>query len=340
MTQTIRLVALIVHCLLGFISFGVLLYFLVERTNKFLDVFHQKLAIGLFSITVTNIVVILGLALPDDVLGQLSGRMGVITFTLAGPPAIWAMVFFILARVFGNPVLSAHLAENVHAFKNLELHHKRLGWDYYRHWRAKLNSYRRVIEKSELHFIDDLLPKVFYHGSFDLLKPQGVTHTTLFFFSRKGAVKFQRIQAEARIENGKRSEIYLPQTPSTPEGQTSCLHFIRNENRLAQTGRHTHGDWKIAPFNKIDMLLVAVYENDELEDGDYVYVDVSKYVDLELTDSRSDCNSAMRLKRVRSFSRARPLPWRPGQRPMRKLPTRLRITELPTSRCFSSGRRN
>lgn len=282
--NTIRLVALIVHCFLGSISFGVLLYFFVARTNKFLDAFHQKLAIGLFSVTVTTIVVILGLALPESVFGEVSGRIGFITFTLAGPPAIWVTVFMITARVFGDPALNANLDRSV---QNIENHHKRLGWDYYRHWRAELNSYQRVIEESELHFIDDLLPKVFYHGRFDLLKPQRVTNTTLFFFSKKGAVKFQRIQGEARIENGKRSEIYLPQTASTPQGRTTCLHFIRNENRLAQTGRHTHGDWKIAPFKNIDVLLVAVYENDDLEDGDYVYVDVSKYVDLELMDSAS-----------------------------------------------------
>jgi hypothetical protein len=279
-------VAFIVYCALGSASFGVLLYYFFARTNKFLDAFHQKLAMGLFSVTVTTIVVILGLALPVDVLGQLSGRIGFITFTLAGPPAIWVVVFLITAKVFNSPVLGADLELNFVALgRNLEPHYRRLGWNHYRHWRAELNSYQRVIERSELHFIDDLLPKVFYHGRFDLLKPQRVTNTTLFFFSQKGAVKFQRIQGEARIENGKRSEIYLPQTSSTPEGRTTCLHFIRNEDRLAQTGKHTHGEWKIAPFKNIDMLLVAVYENDELEDGDYVYIDVSKYIDLESMDS-------------------------------------------------------
>jgi hypothetical protein len=288
MNDTIRGVALIVDFLLGSIS-GVLLYFLVAKSNNSLDAFHQKLAMGVFSVTVTTIVVILGLALPTDVFGGgLSGRTGFVTFTLAGPPAIWVIVFLTTARVFGNPRESAGLTPSTLDLRlGIERHHKILGWDYYRNWRAELNSYQRVIEKSELHFIDDLLPKVFYHGRFDLLKPQGVTNTTLFFFSSRGAVKFQRIQATARIENGKRSEIYLGQTSSTPEGRTTCLHFIRNEDRLAQTGRHIHGEWKVAPFKNIDILLVAVYENDQLDDGDYVYVDVSKYVDLELMDNAS-----------------------------------------------------
>lgn len=288
MNDTIRVVALIVDFLLGSISFGVLLYFFVAKSDNSLNAFHQKLAIGIFSVTVTTIVVILGLALPAKVFGELSGSTGFVTFTLAGPPAIWVMIFVVTAKVFGDPTESAGLARNALDLRLvIERHHKILGWDYYRHWRAELNSYRRVIEKSELHFIDDLLPKVFYHGRFGLLKPQGVTNTTLFFFSSRGAVKFQRIQATARIENGKRSEIYLGQTSSTPEGRTTCLHFIRNEDRLAQTGRHIHGEWKVAPFKNIDILLVAVYENDQLDDGDYVYVDVSKYVDLELMDNAS-----------------------------------------------------
>jgi len=281
MNEKIRLVALIVDFLLGSISFGALLYLLVTRTREPLDAFHEKLAIGIFSVTVTTIVVILGLAFPIEVIGNLTGRIGFVTFTLAGPPAIWVIIFVTTTRIFSP----AHA--NVDLSPIIKPHYQSLGWNYYRDWVADLNSYRRVIEKSELHFIDDLLPKVFYHGRFELLKPQRVTNTTLFFFSSQGAVKFQRIRAEARSQNGNRSEIYLPQTSSTPEGRTTSLHFIRNGDRLAQTGRHTHGEWKVAPFKDIDILLVAVYENDELDDGDYVYVDVSKYVDPAFSDSAS-----------------------------------------------------
>jgi len=285
MTDKLRALALVVDCLLGFCSVG-LLYYLFRIRPHLLTAFHERLAIGIFSLTVTTIVVILGLSLPSNVFGELRGQIGFITFTLAGPPAIWVIVFVTTAKVLADPALTASLNPNFRG-PNLRGHYKTLGWESYRDWRANLNSYRRVMEKSELHFIDDLLPKVFYHGRFDLLKPESVTNTTLFFFTRKGAVKFQRIQAEARTRNGNRSEIYLPQTSSTPQGQTTCLHFIRNENRLAQTGRHTHGEWKVAPFKNVDILLVAIYENDELEDGDYVYVDVSKYIDLELMDDAS-----------------------------------------------------
>lgn len=287
MNDTIRLLAVIANLVLGAVSFGVLTYFLSRRSDS-LTLFHEKLATGLFSVMVTTIVVVIGLQLPQEVIGQVSGKVGVITFTLAGPPAIWAMVFVITAKVFGLPIGSAGVDRRVNfLWPDIRAHYKSLGWDYYRDWRAELNSYQRVIEKSESHFINDLLPKVFYHGPHDLLKPKRITNSTVFFFSCKGAVKFQRIQGEACSENGRRSEIYLPQTSSTPEGRTTCLHFIHNGNRLAQIGRHTHGEWKVVPFKKIDILLVAVYENDELEDGDYVYVDVSKYVDQGSMDCAS-----------------------------------------------------
>ena len=89
MNETIQVVALIVNFLLGSFSLGVLLYFFIARTDRFLSAFHQKLAIGIFSVTVTTIVVMIGLVLPFKDLSQLHGKIGVVTFTLAGPPAIW-----------------------------------------------------------------------------------------------------------------------------------------------------------------------------------------------------------------------------------------------------------
>lgn len=288
MNNAIRLAAVISNFLLGAISFGALTYFFIKRRSDSISLFHEKLAVGLFSVMVTTVVVVISLSLPENYLNQISGKVGVITFTLAGPPAVWVMVFVITAKVFDLPIRAARIDHRANLpGPDIRSHYKSLGWNYYRDWRAEPNSYQRVIEKSESHFINDLLPKVFYHGPHDLLKPKNITNSTVFFFSRKGAVKFQRVQGEACSENGKPSKIYLPQTSSTPNGRTACLHFIRNGNRLAQTGCHTHGEWKVVPFRKIDILLVAVYENDELEDGDYVYVDVSKYVEQGSLDSAS-----------------------------------------------------
>lgn len=280
-----NLIVLIFGCLIWGVSLGMLFFFVAKREAS-TSHFHQKLAILIFSVTMTVMVVLLG-ALPETQkrVNEVVGSVGALTVNIAGPAAVWAAVFLITSHVFASKTCA--VSDEPYALvpnKALEQRDRMLGFDYYRTWYANLNAFRRVIEKSELHFIDDLLPKVFYHGPYGLLKPCRVINSTLFVFSKGRAVKLQRIQGSVRTEGEKRSRVYLPHTPSTPGGQISCLHFIRGENGITQTACHTHGDWKEAPLNNIDILLVAVYENDELENGDYVYVDVSKYVDLERMD--------------------------------------------------------
>lgn len=281
-----NLIVLIFGCLVASVSLGILLFFFVARADAATGRFHQNLTILIFSVTVTVMVVLLG-ALPETQkrVNEVAGNIGALTFNIAGPAAVWAAVFLITAHVFGAKSNAPADERNTLVLNEaLERHYRMLGFDYYRAWYANLDAFRRVIEKSELHFIDDLLPKVFYHGPYGLLKPRKVINSTLFIFSKGRAVKFQRIQGYVRTEGDKRSRVYLPHTPSTPAGQISCLHFTRGENGINQTACHTHGDWKEAPLNKIDIMLVAVYENDELENGDYVYVDVSKYIDPERRD--------------------------------------------------------
>lgn len=282
-----NLIVLLFGVLVASVSLGFLLFFLVAKADAPTSRFHQNLTFLIFSVTVTVMVVLLG-ALPETQkrVNEVAGSVGALTFNIAGPAAVWAAVFLITTHVFGaKSNAPADERNTLVPNEALEPHYRMLGFDYYRTWYANLNAFRRVIEKSELHFIDDLLPKVFYHGPYGVLKPRDVVNSTLFIFSKGRAVKFQRIQGSVRTDGDKRSRVYLPHTPSTPGGQISCLHFIRGENGINQTACHTHGDWKEAPLNKIDIMLVAVYENDELENGDYVYVDVSKYIDLERMDN-------------------------------------------------------
>jgi hypothetical protein len=263
-----------------------IIYSVVKRSNDSPSAFHQNIALVAFSIFVTAIVVLLGLVtLGTNPPASLQGRIGLITFNLAGPPAVWIVVFTVTARRFD---LKSSANSNPGALIpgiDFERHYKLLGFDYYRNWKPALNQFRQVIDDSELSFIEDLLPKVFYHGPFDALKPEDVINTTLFVFSKGKAVKFQRIQGRVRTEGQRRSQVYLSQTSSTPNGQIACLHFIRSEERIRQTACHANGEWKVAPFDNIDIMLLAVYENDEVENGDYIYVDVSKYIDLARMDA-------------------------------------------------------
>jgi hypothetical protein len=216
----------------------------------------------------------------------VTGTTGLITFNIAGPAAIWITVFLITAKQF--PVLNtAPEQRNSGLNLALERHYRVLGFIYYRDWFAGLSAVRSILERSEMYFIDDLLPKVFYHGPFGLIKPQNVLTSTLFVYSKRKAVKFQRIRGRVRTEGGIRSRVYLTQTASTQGGQVSCLHLIRSGDTLLQTARHVQGEWKPAPVNTIDFLIVAVYESDDVDVGDYIYVDISKYIDIEQMEEAS-----------------------------------------------------
>lgn len=283
-------IALIFVVLVAMFSMRILYFFFIARADDVVDSFHQNLTIGMFTLVVTALVVLLGLMdSTQQAVSSVTGRYGIVTFNIAGPAAIWITVFMITSRVLGSKSTVSPSPEAKGSGLNvtLERHYRTLGFSYYRNWFADLNAFRRVIEKSELHFIDDLLPKVFYHGPFGLIKPRKVINTTLFVYSGKKAVKFQRIRGEVRTDGEKRSQIYLAQTSSTQDGAVSCLHLVRSGDSLLQTARHAHGEWKTAPLTKIDILIVAIYEGDEIEAGDYVYVDVSKYVDLERMDDAS-----------------------------------------------------
>lgn len=271
----------------------VLLFYFVARADNSPSPFHQNLAVGIFSIAVTTMVVLLG-ALPptQDAVSKVAGKIGigsegVMTINVAGPAAIFIVILKITANVFRTKLAAtAERAATAPVLSDIfESYYRRLGFYNYRTWFPQLRSFQRVIESlSEPHFIDDLLPKVFYHGPHGILKPQGVTNTTLFVFSGRTAVKFQRIRGSVQTCGDRCSQVYLPHTPSTSGGEISSMHFIRGGAGIKESAYHRHGEWIVPPTDDFDILLLAIYENDAVESGDYVYVDVSKYVDLESMD--------------------------------------------------------
>lgn len=302
--QVTQFVALSIG-LFGFVCFFGLIIFWVARANDYTRDFRQKLTVMIASVPITVMVVGIG-ALPtaQTAVAQVAGKIGVNlgTVNLGGTIAIWFIVFTITARYFRSDS-KAHPSEPI-LMPNSDVEHdyRTRGFEYYRDWKLSLGTFNRVIEKSELHFIEDLLPKVFYHGSFDLVKPEKVTIKTLFCFSQGRAVKFQRIQGVKRTDTKKIPEVYLPQTSSAQGNQPFGLHFIRDENEIYETARHSHGDWKPAPLPNIDILLISVYEGDDVESGDYVYVDVTKYIDLERMDYATVEVAIVSDKQIREFN--------------------------------------
>jgi len=263
-------------------------YLLLRRKSIALTPVQWRVVYALISIAVTAVFVALG-ALSPDLFSAVAAKIkvGEGTLTIGGPIAVLISVYKGVSSVRANRLKEEKVTECIDVKSVLEHQFRLSAFKYYGDWKAELGDFRKVIQtqESELHFIEDLLPKVFYHGSRELLKPKNVTTTTLFLFLKDKAIKFQRIQGNVRIERDKRAEIYLAQTPSTPTGRAPGFHFFRCENGANQVARHVHGEWKDAPSNKIDLLITSLYEGDEVVSGDYVYVDVSKYVNFECGES-------------------------------------------------------
>jgi hypothetical protein len=163
--------------------------------------------------------------------------------------------------------------------EGFEEHDWRRGFIPYRVWIRQLGVFGRVIEQDERAFRNDLLNNAFNNAPFETVMPEAVTLTTLFFFSGKRAVKFQRIRGIKRFLGEK---LYLPQTCSTKSGKVRGLHLVCKEGQIVEIAFHEHGIWIEPPADNsgsFDIMLLALYEDDNPESGDYVYVDIPKYVD-------------------------------------------------------------
>jgi len=258
----------------------------IRKRRSPLSGVQEKVADALMSIGITALVVSLAAVRPGFVTGiaaTVTVDKGIIT--LGGPIAVLYSAYKSISGVRATHSLKVTDYTNV---KSVIEHQFRLAaFKYYRDWQPELGDFGKVIEdqEKELHFIEDLLPKVFYHGRHELLKPKDVTLTTFFFFSKQKAIKFQRIEGTVRVAPGKRSQIYLAQTPSTPAGRTPGFHFFRSGSGEILAGKHVHGEWKDVQGKKFNLLIVSKYDEDDDPNGDYIFVDVSKYVDFHTGDN-------------------------------------------------------
>jgi hypothetical protein len=181
------------------------------------------------------------------------------------------------------------------AIAGLEEHERRHGFVYYRNWLGQLGEFGHAIERKGDAFIKELLFNVFCHGPFEIVMPENVTHSTVFLFSNAGAVKFQRIKGVKRSFGDRVSNVYLPQTCSTALGETKGIHFARYGKHIVDASLHEHGKWidpKSDDAGNFDIMLLAVYKDDDPGIGDYVYVDIPKYIDLKQR-ARADVEIAM-----------------------------------------------
>jgi hypothetical protein len=296
--DTSPIVAIVFVVFLSLVSLGVIVHFLLNIADRKPDPSQLRLITGLFSVVVTCLVVLLGL-MPgvQKAVGSASSSTALIAFNVTGPPAIWLVIFSVTTRVFA--VADTTQSDAMPLSAVLQTHYQSLGFRYYRDWFKDLEAFRTVIKPIELHFIDDLLPKVFYHGPYEVTKPADVRISTLFVYAGAHAVKFQRVCAKSR--NGMPPSIYLPNTVSTGDGTVSACHFFLRNGELTKGGLHSHGVWAESPYKEVDALLIALYENDVVANGDYIYVDVPKYLDPSQHDYGRVDLALVADRRIKSF---------------------------------------
>lgn len=233
---------------------------------------NRVLTLAFISLVATALGVLLG-AMPgvQRAVADLSGPWGALVINLSGPPAIWAILFFVLCKFSpGEDVADATWSGLIAQREAAS------GFDDYKTWVAHLDACRPLVKKDEMHFIADILPNVFYSGNDETRRPSKAQVDTVFVFRKDVAVKFQVI--ECSVEKPVNEiDVFCPGTASTVHGDIRSCFFEDSDLGLVP---HMLGGptWKSFQSKAVRGMLVAVYKNDVAGPGDYIYCDATKFI--------------------------------------------------------------
>jgi hypothetical protein len=258
-------------------SLGLFVYFFLQkRTMR--DEVQCHFALELLAIVITAFTAFLAIA--TGVVTQAAtarGNFGFLTFYFVGPAAVWAGARALLTWAVPK-VRFVMPSADVEGF--MKLSEDRLGWVDYSAWREKIGRFSDAIARMEMHFIDDLLPKVFYHGASNIHRPSEAQIRTVFIYRGTSIIKLQRIQG-MYSGIGERPRLYLPSTSSTTGGKLRSVHAFQEGCSVVDIHAHANGDWVPTMSDGIDCIVCTIYENDAVDVGDYLYIDTTKYVEQD-----------------------------------------------------------
>jgi hypothetical protein len=280
---------IVVICVILIVCLSLVVYYFSLRQPR--ERVRYTIVMHLMALIITAFVAFLALSTGTmHEITKVQGGIAGFAITFVGVPAIWAAVIIFL-RWFDSDVIP-HVEEEIETVLQsratsllLRRSEERLGWIDYNTWKARVAvQCRRMIEAAEVRFIDDLLPKAYYHGDIIYARPSEPKIRTLFIYTPGGIIKFQRI--EGRYSgNGNRPRVYLPSTTSTGTGRLGSVHFFARDGVITDGGVHQHGAWVEAPHDVIDCLICTLYENDVPDRGDYLYVDTRKYLPFDYMET-------------------------------------------------------
>ena len=229
---------------------------------------------------------------------KLESTIGLITVYIAGPAALWLISLVILTWVFKEEDLLLEFPTTVDSLAALASNvEERSGWQPFSSWKSGLGSLQELFTGQEESNVQLLLSGAYYRG-IDRHKPSNTNVETLFFFPDPteehlqqctgAAVKLQRITGEATEAN---ADLYITSRPTIrgdEEDRVRSYFFARKD-----TGDYdafvpgTTALWFEARTRRPEVIIVTIYcENDMLE-GDWIQVHLPKYLSEEERSNRN-----------------------------------------------------
>lgn len=214
---------------------------------------------------------------------DFEGTIGFFSMTVGGPAALWIIVMVVISHL---PQSVPKEPSTIKVLSELSSDVERsLDWIDYGTWRnEKIGHVENIIKKDEVHHLKKFLVTTYYEGDSPKLTKAHIS--TLFIYNKKSVIKLQRISGEKTT-----STIALPfkAYPTKPEAvPTSFLLQNSGTKDEVQLGTIFSGEnrtdtptnWASVTSNgELDCLIIAYYHEDAYPEGDYLLVDVKKYLD-------------------------------------------------------------
>jgi hypothetical protein len=222
---------------------------------------------------------------------SLKGNIGQLGVRIVGAAALWFVALILFIRSAPDDELFKKIEQDPITLTRLAAlaadTEARLGWQSYRHWKDSLDGYSIIFSQTERNTLKNLLSNTFYRREDIGLKEAEVN--TVFLYFNKYSVKLQRIRG---IRNGGRTEINFSSSPSLPAKPTGSVLLVGEGSPFSISNSYPKREGETSAeilTTKVDCLIVADYDDDIPEDGDYLTVDVKKFsaegrarIDLDL----------------------------------------------------------
>jgi hypothetical protein len=206
---------------------------------------------------------------------SVKGQYWGLTIALVGTGAVFFIVYTTLHRTIrtGSPDLVFESYKQ--AIEYTEKERRLVGYEV---WITAIDKCRAVVEHDQWSFINEMLPKAYYHGPGEYRRLSEVSIHTYFFYTANTVYKIQRIDGKPSHDGP--VHLYDPSSPSLATGKATSVIVTMNENKDdVEVRGGKAGTWIECNRQFAQAYILSKYDMDLLVQGDYLYLDLAKYVD-------------------------------------------------------------